>query len=218
MSIQDLNRMKSEFKDVYEEVFQDAEKCLKKTWIAKLKAMKECRALIKVNHDRRYHNCKKHQGNSSTKSEMGDMQKIDKIRYQVREFNLGELDENNSMDSLDYSFNSSNSEGESNSDSFSIDNDTVSPPLPNAVGNKKDGKINTMDSSMKNTAILRRKQLKNDKQVIDIGKQIIQQTGNPFKPATKQEESPYLKSQSQSIYEMQKTIQNSDSHRTQDNG
>ena len=43
LSVQDLNRMKLEFYDWYEKLFIDAYASLRRTWKAKLKAMKECR-------------------------------------------------------------------------------------------------------------------------------------------------------------------------------
>ena len=43
LSVMDLNRMKLEFYDCYEQLFVDAVKALTRTWKAKLKAMKSCR-------------------------------------------------------------------------------------------------------------------------------------------------------------------------------
>lgn len=47
LSIQDLNRMKAEFHDCYEKLFDDAFVRLRRTWLAKLKAMKECRRQLR---------------------------------------------------------------------------------------------------------------------------------------------------------------------------
>jgi len=43
LDIADLNRMKLEFYDIHNIIFQDAFETLRKTWIAKLQAMKVCK-------------------------------------------------------------------------------------------------------------------------------------------------------------------------------
>ena len=47
LEIKDLNRMKKEFFDVYETLFQDALVKLKAIWILKLKAIAKCREFTK---------------------------------------------------------------------------------------------------------------------------------------------------------------------------
>ena len=46
-NIQDLNRMRLEFSDCYENLFNDALIKLKRTWLTRLRAMKECRAQLR---------------------------------------------------------------------------------------------------------------------------------------------------------------------------
>ena len=46
--IADFNRMKTEFQDIYEQLLTDAAVCLRRSWLAKLKAIKVCRRTSKI--------------------------------------------------------------------------------------------------------------------------------------------------------------------------
>ena len=47
LNLFDLNRMKLEFQDCYDKLFDESIMCLRRTWLAKLKAMKNCRTQAK---------------------------------------------------------------------------------------------------------------------------------------------------------------------------